>query len=115
MMISRENLEKEFVSLVGQYYPKAGEVIDQCYVKIVECCLQRSRKPIYYIAVYYPKEIAREVLAQQDVFKEIAENMGLTEAVCLNASHLVRDPMSGLKDKDARLWLELHWVATRSQ
>lgn len=115
MMISRESLEKEFVNLVSQYYPKAGEVIEQCYVKIIACYLRRLQKRIYYLAIYYPKGSAQEVLAQQDVFKEIAESMGLTEVVCLNASHLVRDPMSELKNKDTRLWLELYWIATQSQ
>lgn len=115
MMISREDLEQEFISLVNQYYPKAGEILNQCYVKIVECYLKRLRKRVYYIAVYYPKGIKDAILAQQDVLKEIAENMGLVEVVCLNATHLVRDPMSKLKQEDSRLWLELHWVATHSR
>jgi hypothetical protein len=115
MAISRENLAREFTSIVNQYYPHAGEVLNQCYVKIIECDLKRLRKRIYYIVIYYPQRVANEVLMQQDAFKEIAENMGLVEVVYINATRLVRDPMSQFKQEDARLWLELHWIATHGK
>jgi hypothetical protein len=45
---------------------------------------------------------------QRYALREIAENMGLVEVVCINATRLLRAPMSNLKDADPRFWLELH-------
>ncbi|MDJ0716893.1 MAG: hypothetical protein QNJ54_22205 [Prochloraceae cyanobacterium] len=114
-MISRDTLTKEFLSVVRNYYPKAGEVLKHCYVKILECYVQRLGKRLYYIGVYYPEGILKELQLQQDVLREIAENMGLIEVVYINANRLVRDPMSKLKKDNPRLWLELHWVATHKR
>lgn len=110
-MISRENLTQEFLKVVKNYYPEVGKILDCCYVKILECYIERSGRRFYYIGIYYPERITAEIQANRDVFKEIAENMGLVEAVCINATPLVRDPMSQLKQENPHLWLELYWVA----
>ncbi|CCH68192.1 hypothetical protein RINTHH_20370 [Richelia intracellularis HH01] len=47
----------------------------------------------------------------QNLLREIAESMGLVQVVLLNATRLLRDPMSKLKQADPRLWLELHLLA----
>lgn len=48
---------------------------------------------------------------KKHLFREIAENMGLMQVVFMNATRLLRDPKSRLKQADPRLWLELHFVA----
>jgi hypothetical protein len=113
MMISRDYLVQEFVHLVGNYYPEAGKVLDFCYVKVLECYLERSGRQFYYLGIYYPQERRRELQAQQQAFKDIAENMGLIEVVSINATRLVRDPMSKLKKDNPKFWLELYWIATQ--
>ncbi|HBB34374.1 MAG TPA: hypothetical protein DDZ80_25405 [Cyanobacteria bacterium UBA8803] len=111
-MINREELAQEFIRLVKSYYPKSGQFITHCYVKILECYIERLGKRFYYIGVYYPERLTSEVQAQQDVLRDIAENMGLIEVVCINANRIVRDPRSRLKHENPRLWLDLYWVAS---
>jgi hypothetical protein len=52
------------------------------------------------------------VQAHKEVLREIAENMGLVQVVFLNATRLLRDPMSKIKHIYPRLWLDLHLVTT---
>ena len=111
MMISRDYLVHEFVHLVQKYYPETQVFLNQCHVKILECYLERSGRQFYYLGIYYPQEIHAQLLAHQEAFKDIAENMGLIEVVCINATRLVRDPLSKLKQDNPRFWLELQWIA----
>ncbi|MDJ0725087.1 MAG: hypothetical protein QNJ38_08255 [Prochloraceae cyanobacterium] len=111
-MLSRESLTKEFISVVDTYYPSSGKILKHCYVKILECYIQKLGKRLYYIGIYYPRGMQAELQAQQKKLKEIAENMGLIEVVFIDATRLVRDPLSKLKEENPRLWLELYWVAT---
>lgn len=111
MMISRDYLVHEFVHLVRKYYPETEVFLNQCHVKILECYLERSGRQFYYLGIYYPQEVHSQLSAHQDAFKDIAENMGLIEVVCINATRLVRDPLSKLKQENPRFWLELQWIA----
>jgi hypothetical protein len=115
MTIKPEYLAQEYITLVNNYHPTAGELLDYCYVKILECYLERMEKRFYYIGVYYPDAISTEIKKQQDDLREVAENMGLIAVVCINATRLVRDPVAKLKEENPRLWLELHWVATHNR
>lgn len=110
-MFTPEQLSEEFVEVALKYYPESREVLSFCHVKILECYLERSGKRLYYLGIYYPEGMLDRVQTQQDVFKEIADNMGLIEVVYLNASRLVRDPLSRIKHENPRLWLELYWIA----
>jgi hypothetical protein len=110
-MISREELQKEYIAIVNNYYPLAGRLLTYCLVKILKLNVPRQKKYAYYLGIYYPDRIGSNLLEQQDVFKEAAENMGLVEVVFLNANHLVKDPLSTIKQKDFRFWLELCWIA----
>jgi hypothetical protein len=110
-MLDPETLSEEFVEIATKYYPDSREILEICYVKILECDLERSGKRLYYLGIYYPEGKLYQVQKQQEIFKEIADNMGLMEVVYLNASRLVRDPLSRLKHENPRLWLELYWIA----
>lgn len=110
-MFTPEQLSEEFVEVALKYYPECQEILKSCYVKILECYLERSGKRLYYLGIYYPDGMLERVQTQQDVFKEIADNMGLIEVVYLNASRVVGDPLSRLKHENPRLWLELYWIA----
>ncbi|MGQ4648704.1 hypothetical protein [Lyngbya aestuarii] len=112
-MISEEELVKEFTTVVERFYPKAGELLSYCSVKIIKYYCGRPRRLMRYIGIYCPQSILNTVEAQKDVFREVAQHLGLLEVVCLNATRLVRDPMSKLKEEDPRLWLELHWIASQ--
>jgi hypothetical protein len=110
-MISEDIQAKEFIRVVNHYYPKAGELLDGCYVKVISCYWGRPPKLLQYIGIYCSDEIITCMQAQKDVLREVADNMGLVQVVFLNATRLLRDPMSKLKQAHPRLWLDLHWVA----
>lgn len=110
-MLSNENLTLEFIDIVNRFYPSAGPVLGCCYVKILECYVERLGKRCYYLGIYYPESLKDKLEAHTDAFKDIAENLGLVQVVFINASRLIRDPMSRLKRDNPRLWLELYWVA----
>jgi len=112
MMLSNENLTLEFLDIVDRFYPSAGPVLRCCYVKILECYLERLGKRCYYLGIYYPEWLRDKLEAHNDAFKDIAENLGLVQVVFINASRLIRDPMSRLKRDNPRLWLELYWIAS---
>lgn len=111
-MISEDILAKEFERVVNHYYPKVGEILDCCYVKVISTYWGRPPKRLQYIGIYCSKDIMPYMQAHKEILKEVAENMGLVQVVFLNATRLLRDPMSTLKDAHPRLWLDLHLLPT---
>lgn len=111
-MIAEDILAKEFTRVVSHYYPSVGELLDGCYVKVITCYWGRPAKRLQYIGIYCSSEMKPYVQAQKEILREIADNMGLVQVVCINAKPLLRDPMSKLRQTNPRLWLELQWVAT---
>ena len=113
-MLSREYLTQEFVQLIQKFYPEAGMILSYCYVKILECYIERSQKKFYYIGIYYPDELQFKIKEYHKALKEIAENIGLVEVVYISATRIIRDPASKFKQDNPRLWLELHWIVTQN-
>jgi hypothetical protein len=111
-MISEDILAKEFTRVVNHYYPQVGELLDGCYVKVITCFWGRPAKRLQYVGIYCSEEMLPYVQAQKNVLREVADNMGLVQVVCMSAKRLIRDPMSKLKQSYPRLWLELHLIAT---
>jgi len=114
-MISEENLVKEFTTVVDRSYPKIGELLHHCYIKIINSYWGRPPRHLQYIGVYCSEEMFACVQVQKGALRKLARNMGLAELVCLNATRLLHDPMSKLKEVEPRLWLELHWIATEEK
>ncbi|MEA5621010.1 hypothetical protein VB711_24705 [Cronbergia sp. UHCC 0137] len=110
-MITEDILAKEFTRVVNQYYPNAGKVLEGCHVKVITCFWGRPAKRFQYIGIYCSEDKMPDVKARKEILREIAENMGLIQVVCINAKRLLRDPMSKLKQSDTRLWLDLHLIA----
>ena len=111
-MISEEQLAQEFTRVVARVYPNTGQLLQSCYVKVLDFHIRRLRKRFYYIAIYCPDRLIPEVQAQRNLLKEIAENMDLLDVVCINATKLIRDPLSNLPIESPRFWLELNWIAS---
>ncbi len=111
-MIAEDILAKEFIRVVNHYYPSIGELLDGCYVKVITCFWGRPARRLQYIGIYCSEEMIPYVQAQKEILREVADNMGLIQVVCMNARRLLRDPMSKLKQSEPRLWLELQWVAS---
>jgi hypothetical protein len=110
-MIAEDILAQEFTRVVNHYYPKIGQLLDGCYVKVITCFWGRPAKRFQYIGIYCHDDKIPYIQAQKAILREVAENMGLIQVVCLNAKRLLRDPMSSLKHSQPRLWLELQLVA----
>jgi hypothetical protein len=113
VMISQERLAREFTQVIDRIYPKTGKLLHKCYVKVVEFYLRRLRKRYYYITIYCPEYLSSSLQLHKHLLKEVAENMGLIDVVFVNATRLLRDPMSKIKQEDARFWLELHWLVSQ--
>ncbi len=111
IMIAEDVLANEFTKIVNHYYPKTGELLDGCYVKVITCFWGRPAKRFQYIGIYCSDDKIPLIKAQREILREVAENMGLIQVVCMNAKRLLRDPMSKLKQSEPRLWLELQLVA----
>ncbi|MFB2770967.1 hypothetical protein ACE1AT_16995 [Pelatocladus sp. BLCC-F211] len=114
-MIREDILSKEYLRIVKKYYPKIGELLDDCYVKVITNYWGRPPKRLRYIGIYCSDEMMPLVQVHKEILRDLAENMGLVQVVFLNASRLLRDPMSKIKQADPRLWLDLHWVAMSEQ
>ena len=109
----REKLLEEYVHLVNKYYPHISHLLSSCYLTLVDSWAKKQEKVYHYLAIYYCARTGENILLYQKELKELAENLGLVEVVCLNATRIVRDPLSNLKKKNPRLWLELYWIATK--
>jgi len=111
-MSYQRKLADEFVRLVCTYYPDAEPTLERCYVKLLDLELERLKRRLYYIGIYHPQEVAAELENHRQALHDIAENLGLIAVVFMDASRIIRDPVSRLKHENPRLWLELYWVAT---
>ena len=110
-MISRKKLAQEYINFVKKSYPIAGKLIRLCLVRILKYNSAKNHTFYYYLAIYYPDRIGSQLLEQQDIFRDAAENIGLVEVVYYNANYLVTDPSSMIKQQDFRFWLDLCWIA----
>lgn len=110
-MITEDLLAQEFIRVVNYYYPKVGELLDDCFVKVITCYWGRPPKRLQYVGIYCADHRIAYVQAHKDVLRDVADNMGLVQVVFLNATRLLRDPMSKIKQGDPRLWFDLLLVA----
>lgn len=110
-MIAEDILAQEFTRIVDHYYPDLGEILESCHVKVITSCWGRPPRRFQYVGIYCSDEIMPLVQANKEIFREVADNMGLIQVVCLNANKLLRDPLSKLKQSEPRLWLDLHLIS----
>lgn len=113
-MITEEKLAANFNTMLEEMHPRVWELLRHCYVKVINPYLMRSSvSPVPYIGIYCPDEIFASLVAEKDLFREVAKYLGLAEVVCLNATKLLRDPLSKLKTTYPHLWLELILITTQ--
>ncbi|GCL38508.1 MULTISPECIES: hypothetical protein [Sphaerospermopsis] len=110
-MIAEDILAQEFTRILDHYYPDLGEILENCHVKVITSFWGRPARRFQYIGIYCSDDIMPLVQSQKEILREVAENMGLIQVVCINAKRLLRDPLSKLRQSEPRLWLDLHLVA----
>ncbi len=109
-MVSEDYLVREFLEVIERFYPQLSQLLKQCHVKVLDGFVRRIHRRYHYVVIYCVEEVLEELQIQKSYLKDIAENMGITEVVLINANQIVRDPMSKVRRDDWRLWLELHWL-----
>jgi len=110
-MLTEEVLVQKFTAVVKGRCPELSGVLQYCHVELVNSYWGHPPKLIQHFVVYYPNMLFASVNAYKDIFRGVARDMGISSAVCMNATHIVRDPKSTLKQKNPILWLELLWIA----
>jgi len=111
-MIREEQLAKEFVSIVDRFYPEISGLLDRCHVKVINSSWGKPPQHFQYIGIYSPDRAIASITSHREAFRDIAHNMGFADVVCINATRLLKDPMSKLRREDPRFWLEIQWIST---
>ena len=110
-MLTEEVLVQKFITVAQGRCPKLGELLQYCHVELVNSYWGYPPKLIQHFVVFYPNMLFASVNTYKDIFRSVAQDLGLSDAVCINATRIIRDPASRLKEKNPTLWLELQWVA----
>lgn len=108
-----EKLIQEYRTLVNHNYPYISFLLNDCYLKIIDGCLNRISSSYYYLGIYYAGRNNREIISYQNELRTIAANFGMVDVVFINARRIIRDPLSSLKQQNPRLWLELYWISSK--
>ncbi|MEH1890793.1 MAG: hypothetical protein V7K92_15520 [Nostoc sp.] len=110
-MLTEEVLVQKFITVAQGRCFKLGELLHYCHVELVNSYWGYPPKLIQHFVVFYPNMLFASVNAYKDIFRGVAQDLGISDAVCINATRIIRDPASRLKEKNPTLWLELQWVA----
>lgn len=110
----KQEILEEFTKIIDKLFPEIGNLLHQCHVKVIESFWGKDDIHFLpYLGIYCPSALLPEVEAKKDILKKVADHVGLVEVVCMNATRLVRDPRSRLKESHPHLWLELQWIVTQ--
>ncbi|HLO84932.1 MAG TPA: hypothetical protein VK203_07955 [Nostocaceae cyanobacterium] len=121
-MITEQELAQQFSDIVQEFHPRVWELLRHCYVRVINPNCRRSATlgvvrslatDFHYIAIYCPPQVFTVIAAEKDLLREVGKYLGLTEVVCFNASNILRDPLSRIKEVYPQLWLELIWIVTQ--
>ncbi|MEH2253103.1 hypothetical protein [Nostoc sp.] len=110
-MLTEEVLVQKFITVAQGRCPKLDELLQYCHVELVNSYWGYPPKLIQHFVVYYPNMLFASVNAYKNIFRGVAQDLGISDAVCINATRIIRDRSSRLKEKNPILWLELQWVA----
>ncbi|WP_107666558.1 hypothetical protein [Cyanothece sp. BG0011] len=109
----REKLVNEYRYLINDSYPYINSLLNNCYIKIIDGCLNPVSAPYYYLGIYYAGRNGKEITLYKNELRQIANSFGMIDIVFINAKRIIRDPASTLKKENPRLWLELYWVSSK--
>ncbi|MDJ0658353.1 MAG: hypothetical protein QNJ42_02570 [Crocosphaera sp.] len=112
-MVIREKLVQEYRNLVNSCHPYINSLLNNCYIKIIDGCLNPVSPPYYYLGIYYAGRQGKEITLYLNELRKIAKTFGMVDVVFINAKRIIRDPLSRLKKENPRLWLELYWICSK--
>ena len=109
----RERLVQKYRDLVSYSYPYINSLLNDCYIHIIDGCLNPVSPAYYYLGIYYVGRSGKEIISYQEELRKIAKTFGMIDIVFLDAKRLMSDPGSTLKTENPRLWLELYWISSK--
>jgi len=110
-MLSEQFLVQRFTAIFVENSPHFSELLKCCHIELVNSYWGQPGRLIQYFVVYYPNLLSAAINAAKEPLQVAARSIGIADAVCMNATKIIRDPKSTLKQKDPVLWLELLWIA----
>ncbi|MBW4628722.1 MAG: hypothetical protein KME49_25210 [Brasilonema octagenarum HA4186-MV1] len=112
-MLTEEILVQKFTAVLNERCPELAGLLEYCHVELVNSYWGNPPKLSQYFVVYSSDQLFDSINAYKDIFRGIAKNLGISETICMNATRILRDPASTLKQKNPILWLELQWIVTQ--
>jgi hypothetical protein len=109
--MAEDILAREFTTTVTQFCSRLGELLSHCHVKVIRYEWRQSHQGLQCIAVYCPSVVWPSIDARRERLRSLAKELGIADVICLNATSLLRDPVSQIAQADPRFWLELQWIA----
>lgn len=113
MMLTEEILVQKFTTVAKERCPEISDLLQYCHIELVSFYWGVNPKLCQYFVVYFPHQLFTSIIEYRDIFRDIAQDLGTSEAICMNATRIIRDPGSNLKQTNPVLWLELQWVAAQ--
>jgi hypothetical protein len=110
-MLTEEVLVQKFITIAQERCAKLGDLLQYCHVELVNSYWGCPAKLIQHFVVYSPNVLFTLVDTYKDTLRATAKDIGISDVICMNATRIIRDPASRLKERNPVLWLELHWVA----
>ncbi len=115
MMLTEEILVQKFTTVLKSRCLELGRLLQYCHVELVNSYWGKPPTLSQHFVIYSPNLLFASVNAYKDILRGVAKDLGISEAVGMNATRIIRDPASTLKQKDFVLWLELQWVAAQTE
>ena len=109
-MLTEEALVQKFTTVVKDRCPELSGLLQYCHVELVSFYWGKQQKLLQHFVVYSPSQLFTSVNDYIGIFRGVAQDIGLSDVICMNATRIIRDPGSTLKQRNPILWLELQWV-----
>ncbi|WP_199336336.1 hypothetical protein [Nostoc sp. FACHB-110] len=112
-MLTEETLVEKFTTVVKERCPELNALLPYCHVELVYSYWGRPQKLLQYFVIFAPHQVFASVNGFTGSFRSVAQDMGIANALCMNATRIIRDRCSTLKQKDPVLWLELQLLVSQ--
>ncbi|ABA23650.1 conserved hypothetical protein [Trichormus variabilis ATCC 29413] len=113
MMLTEETLVEKFTTVVKERCPELSAFLPYCHVELVNSYWGKPQKLLQYFVIFAPHQVFATVTGFAETFRSVAEDMGIANAICMDATRIIRDRCSTLKQKDPILWLELQFLVSQ--